>query len=128
MGMYGNAFAACIRNGLVPELEIGTAAIRDNPATHKTAQAAAALKAHGWRVLYPPPYAPDPDPIEMAFAKPKARLSGIGARPFTDMVDAIAEIRDLFAPGEGWKLFSRRWLCLGSKARGCIVIGTMSCS
>ena len=93
-----------IRNGLVPELEIGTAAIRDNPATHKNAHAAA-LKARGCRVLYPPPYAPDPDPIEMAFAKPKAHLRRIGARPFTDMFDGLAEIRDLFAPEEGWNCF-----------------------
>jgi len=41
----------------------------------------------------------------MAFAKPKARLSGSGARPFTDMFDALAEIRDLLTPEEGWNCF-----------------------
>jgi len=78
MGMDGSAFAAYIRNGLVPELEIGTAAIRDNLATHKNAQAAAALGAHGCRVLYRPPYSPNLDPIEnpmeRAFSKLKVHL------------------------------------------------------
>jgi len=41
----------------------------------------------------------------MAFAKPKAHLRRIGARTFTDMFEAIAEIRGLFTPEEGWNYF-----------------------
>jgi len=41
----------------------------------------------------------------MAFSKLKAQLRRIGARTFSDMVDALAEIRDLFTPEEGWNYF-----------------------
>jgi len=51
---------------------------------------------------YPPPYAPDLNPIEMAFSKPEAHLRRIGARSFTDMVYALAGIRDLYSPQECW--------------------------
>lgn len=46
--MNGEAFAAYIREVLVPEIEHGTVVICDNLATHKNAAAAAAaaLRAH----------------------------------------------------------------------------------
>ena len=50
------------------------------------------------RFLFLPPYSPDPNPIEMAFSKLKAHLRRIGARTFTDMFDALAEIRQLRSP------------------------------
>jgi len=103
--MDGNAFAAYIRNVLVPELESGTAVICDNLATHENAEAAAALRAQGCWFLYLPPYSPDLNPIEMAFAKLKAHLRRIGARTFDQMFDAIAEICDLFTAEECWNYF-----------------------
>jgi transposase len=51
-------------------------------------------------VLFLPPYSPDLNPIEMAFSKLKAHLRRIGARTFTDMFGALAEICDLFSPDE----------------------------
>ena len=41
----------------------------------------------------------------MAFAKLKAHLRRIGARTFTDMVDAIAQVCDLYSPQECWNSF-----------------------
>jgi len=83
----------------------GTAAIRDNLATHKTAQAAEAMGTAGCRFPVLPSKNPDPTPMEMAFSKPEAQLRRIGARTFSDMVDALAEIRDLFTLEEGWNYF-----------------------
>ena len=57
--MDGPAFAASIRQVLVPEIEPGTVVIRDNLATHSNKEAAQALRDHGCWFLYPPPYAPD---------------------------------------------------------------------
>jgi len=44
-------------------------------------------------------------PIEMAFSKLEAHLRRIGARTFTDMFNAIAEICDLCSPDECWNYF-----------------------
>ena len=62
--MNGPAFAAYLHEVLVSEIEPGTVVILDNLATHKNKEAAAALQAHGCRVLFLPPYSPDLNPIE----------------------------------------------------------------
>jgi transposase len=77
--MDGAAFAAYSREVLVPEIEPGTVVICDTLATHKNAEAAAALTAHGCWFLYLPPYSPDLNPIEQTFSKLKAHLRKVGA-------------------------------------------------
>jgi hypothetical protein len=54
--MDGPAFAACIREVLVPEIPPGTVVVLDNPATHRNAEAVRAPRAHGCWFLYLPPY------------------------------------------------------------------------
>ena len=70
--MDGDAFAAYIRDVLVPELKPGTVVIMDNLATHRDVEAAKAIRAAKCWFLYLPPYSPDLNPIEQAFAKLKA--------------------------------------------------------
>ncbi len=48
----------------------------DNLGAHKVAGVEHAIKAAGASLLYLPPYSPDPDPIEQAFAKLKVLLRG----------------------------------------------------
>ncbi|MFV1874541.1 IS630 family transposase [Nioella sp.] len=103
--MDGEAFAAYVTQVLLPELEPGTVVILDNLATHKNAAAAKAMREAGCWFLFLPPYSPDLNPIEMAFSKLKAHLRRIGARTFTDMFSALAEICDLFSPDECWNYF-----------------------
>jgi transposase len=92
-----------LKNVLMPELSPGTVVILDNLATHKNAEAEKGLcKAGRWFLLLPP-YSPDLNPIEMAFSKLKAHLRRIRARTFIDMFNAIAEICDLYSPGQCWK-------------------------
>ena len=100
--MDGPAFVAYVEKVLVPELAPGTVVILDNLATHRNAQAAEAMHRAGCWFLFLPPYSPDLNPIEMAFSKLKAHLRRIGARTFTQMFDAIAEICDLYSPVECW--------------------------
>ena len=57
------------------------------------------------RFPFLPPKSSDPNPMEIAFSKPEAHLRRIGARTFTDMVDALAEIRELYSPQERWNDF-----------------------
>ncbi len=80
--MDGPAFATYVREVLIPEIEPGTVVTLDNLATHRNKQAAEALRAHRSWFLYLPPYSPDLNPIEMAFAKLKAHLRRLGARTF----------------------------------------------
>jgi len=98
--MDGSAFAAYIREVLAPELEPGTVVICDNLATHKNAQAAQALREAGCWFMYLPPYSPELNPIELAFAKLKAHLRKAGPRTFNDLFDALGKICELFSPQE----------------------------
>ena len=57
--MDGPAFAAYIREVLVPEIAPGTVVILDNLATHRNKEAARGLREHCCWFLYLPPYSPD---------------------------------------------------------------------
>ncbi|MGJ8604828.1 MAG: transposase [Marivita sp.] len=103
--MNGPAFAAYVREVLVPEIEPGTVVILDYLATHKNKEASDALRAHGCWFLFLPPYSPDLNPIEQALSKLKAHLRRIGARTFTDVFDAIGKICDRYDPQECLKYF-----------------------
>jgi len=74
----GRAFQAYVAQVLVPELQPGDIVVMDNPGSgsgtglgsHKGAGVRAAIEAAGSQLLYLPPYSPDFNPIENAFAKP----------------------------------------------------------
>lgn len=104
--MDGPAFATYVREVLVKEIKPGTVVVLDNLATHHNKEAAQALRDHGCWFLFLPPYSPDLNPIEMAFSKLKAHLRRIGARSFTAVFEAIAEICDLYDPEECWNYFN----------------------
>ena len=103
-GLSGRA--AALRLKLSPATGARTVVILDNLATHKNAEAEKAMRKAGCWFLFLPPYSPDLNPIEMAFSKLKAHLRRIGARTFTDMFNAIAEICDLYSPEECWNYFT----------------------
>ena len=54
----------------------------------------------GATLLFLPPYSPDFNPIELAFAKLKALLRGVAARTIPALWDAIAAALDRFPPAE----------------------------
>lgn len=103
--MDGAAFAAYLRHELAPVLKPGTVVILDNLATHRNAEAVAALRERGCWFLFLPPYSPDLNPIEQAFSKLKAHLRRIGARTFDHLFKAIGDICDLYTPEECWNYF-----------------------
>ena len=78
--MDADAFRAYVARVLVPELVPGDIVVMDNLATHKVAGIAEAIEAAGARLLYLPPYSPDFNPIEKAFAKLKALLRKAATR------------------------------------------------
>jgi transposase len=72
--MNGEAFLAYVEQALVPELRPGEVVIMDNLPAHKVHGVRQAIEAAGASLRYLPPYSPDFNPIEMAFAKLKALL------------------------------------------------------
>jgi transposase len=58
------------------------------------------IEAAGARLLYLPPYSPDFNPIEQAFAKLKALLRKAAARTVPDLWTAIRHAFAAFSPGE----------------------------
>lgn len=73
-------FDLYVATQLAPTPRAGDVVILDNLAAHKSEKAGAILKERGAWFLFLPPYSPDLNPIEMAFAKLKAHLRRIGAR------------------------------------------------
>ena len=72
----------------------------DNLAAHKSTPVRDAVEAVGARLLFLPPYSPDLNPIENAFAKLKALLRKAAARSIDQLWDAIARIIQTYSPHE----------------------------
>ena len=96
----GLAFQAYIDQVLVPELKAGDVVVMDNLGSHKGAGVRAAIEAAGARLLYLPPYSPDFNPIENAFAKLKARLRKAAERTVEGLWTKIGELLPAFTPRE----------------------------
>jgi len=98
--MTGAAFLAYVEQMLAPTLNAGDIVIMDNLPAHKAGGVRAAIEAVGATLLYLPPYSPDFNPIEMAFAKLKALLRGVAARTIPALWQTIAAALNRFTPHE----------------------------
>ena len=94
--MNGAAFHAYAEQVLVPSLTRGDVVVMDNLPAHKLASICVLIEAVGATLLYLPPYSPDFNPIENAFAKLKAHLRKTAARTIGDLWDAIRDALPLF--------------------------------
>jgi transposase len=101
------AFRAYVEQILVPTLRPGDIAIMDNLPAHKGAETCVSIEAAGATLRYLPPYSPDFNPIENAFAKLKAILRKAAARTITDLWATIGNALPRFTPGECRKLLHR---------------------
>jgi transposase len=98
--MNGPAFLAYVEQVLAPTLAPGETVVMDNLPAHKVTGVQAAIEATGARLRLLPPYSPDFNPIELAFAKLKALLRRVAARTIPDLWDAIAAALPTFSPNE----------------------------
>lgn len=92
----------------------------DSLSSHKRAAARELIEAAGAEVRFLPPYRPDFNPIEMAFAKLKALLRKAAERTVEGLWDAIARLLDLITPAESANFFTAAGYqpeCLGNAAR-----------
>ena len=94
----GEAFTAYVKHILVPELSAGDIVVMDNLSSHKGKQIRELIEAKGANLLYLPPYSPDFNPIENAFAKLKALLRRLAARSLDRLWSALGRFIDLFTP------------------------------
>ena len=98
--MNGPAFRTYVAAVLVPDLRPGDTVVLDNLPAHKVSGIREVIEAAGARLLYLPPYSPDFNPIEMAFAKLKALLRTAAARTIPDLWAAVARAITCFPPAE----------------------------
>jgi transposase len=98
--MTGAWFLAYVEQVLSPTLTPGDIVIMGNLPAHKSAAVRRAIEATGAELRLPPPYSPDFNPIENAFAKLKAFLRKVAARTVTALEHAIGEAIDTFTPAE----------------------------
>jgi transposase len=98
--MNGTVFLAYVEQVLVPTLKPGNIVVMDNLPAHKPAGIRDALQRAGATLSFLPPYSPDFNPIENAFAKLKAMLRARAERSISALWDAVGAIVELFPPTE----------------------------
>jgi transposase len=94
------AFEIYVEMILVPELQPADIVILDNLSSHKGPRVRALIEAAGARLLYLPPYSPDFNPIENAFAKLKALLRKAAERTLEGLWTTIGRLINAFTPTE----------------------------
>jgi transposase len=85
---------------LVATLRPGDIVIMDNLGSHKNVAVREAIEAAAAQLRFLPPYSPDFNPIENAFAKLKALLRKAAARTRDTLRAAVATAIDTFHPDE----------------------------
>ena len=93
-------FQAYVEQVLVPTLHPGDVVVLDNLAAHKQPEVRVAIEQVGAVLRFLPPYSPDFNPIELAFAKLKAFLRAARPRTFEHVCELIAAALGLFMPDE----------------------------
>jgi transposase len=98
-------FETYVERVLVPELRAGDIVIMDNLSSHKGPRVRQLIAAAGAGLLYLPPYSPDFNPIEKAFAKLKALLRKAAARTREALWQTIGTLIDTITPTESQHYF-----------------------
>ena len=78
----------------------------DNLSSHKRGAVRERIEAAGASLVFLPPYSPDFNPIEKAFARLKAMLRKAGERTVSGLWSLIGKLVDIFQPAECANYFS----------------------
>jgi transposase len=98
--MNGTVFLAYVEQVLVPTLSPGDIVVMDNLPAHKASGVREAIEKAGAELRFLPPYSPDFNPIENAFAKLKALLRAKAERTIPALWDTVGTLIDVFKPDE----------------------------
>lgn len=96
----GDRFVAYVRQVLVPALRAGHIVVMGNLSSHKRVAAVRAVEGAGCSVAYLPPYRPDLNPIEPAFAEIKARLRAAELRTIDEIENFFGTAHEAFTADE----------------------------
>jgi transposase len=103
-------FLAYIEHLLYPVLKADDVVVMDNLSAHKAPAVREWIEKAGAEVLYLPPYSPDLNPIEKAWAKLKQMLRNAKARTKETLDQAITETLTQITPANAQAWF-RHALC-----------------
>ncbi len=98
--MNGVAFLDYIEQALAPTLNPGDVVIMDDLPAYKAAGVRQFIEVTGATLTYLPPYSPDFNPIEMAFAKLKSLIRAKAKRTVSTLWNTVGDIIGLFEPQE----------------------------
>lgn len=96
----GLCFRAYVEQQLVPTLRPGDIVVMDNLGSHKSPAIRQAIKAAGARLWFLPPYSPDLNPIEQAFAKIKHWMRAAQKRTVEETWRHVGALVETISPQE----------------------------
>lgn len=101
-------FLAYMEHLLYPVLKAGDVVVMDNLSAHKAPAVRAWIEKAGAELLYLPPYSPDLNPIEKAWAKLKQLLRSAQARTREALDQAITQALPCITPenAKAWFKFA----------------------
>jgi transposase len=101
-------FEAYIDRVLAPSLSPGQIVVMDNLSSHKGYRIRELIEGRGCELIYLPPYSPDLNPIEEAFAKIKALLRKAQARTREALLEAMGRALDAVSASDARGFFEHR--------------------
>src|SRR5215213_4217939 len=84
-------FEVYLERVLSPSLESGRIVVMDNLSSHKGPRVRELIEGRGCELIYLPPYSPDLDPIDEAFAKAFAKLKALLRKSGARSREALTE-------------------------------------
>ena len=79
--------------------------VMDNLSSHKGSRVRELIETRGCELVYLPPYSPDLNPIEEAFAKLKALLRKAGSRTREALLEAMGRALDAVTASDARSFF-----------------------
>ena len=104
--LKGSVFLAYVAPPLVPPLRRDDPVIMDNLPAHQVAGVRSAIEAVGAQLVDLPPYSPDFNPLELAFAKLKQLLRSAAERTIHNLEQRIAQLLNRLEPHECSRYFA----------------------
>jgi transposase len=101
-------FETYIELVLVPSLRAGQVVVMDNLSAHKGSRIRDLIEQRGCELIYLPPYSPDFNPIEEAFAKIKALLRKAEARTHEVLIEAMGWALEMLTESDARNFFEHR--------------------